>query len=669
MDGWQLHGSLAMDGSSFKHHFYAFILIFLPSIFSTATVMSFSHSSTIPVVDLSNAPYDETETPAMKELSRQVVDALQSSGFLLVRSPFLPLELQQKAMRATQEIFEREHEMNSTSSNFFLNDEDVADDNHRQRNHAALPLSQAEFSRGGIVKHPTDPKAYLMLDCHSRETLEDDLPPTATAQNVQILGEYAEALETVKVQLLECIAVGLELPQKQYLVDLHQTRNSVLRLLHYYKVDGHDAENGDKHHDMDIEDLTGKGLLDEAKASCAEPTIRCKAHSDYGSITLLLIDGTPGLQAFVHGEWVPVPHVPGALTVNIGSLLSEWSQGKLLATLHRVVGDDGDGQNHGKKARTSMAYFADPDPDISTKLNKTGKEKYSTSKTKFISVADYIQYRSGGSGSNREGVQFTAQERGRLEGSSSGHKLATGSSNVTHRTNGSQKKKSDELKPPEPEPPEVVLAAWKAALEVFVHELLYTRKVYPRDSFCKSRFLGTQCHLCRNPGVVSYINDALEVIVPALISEGNSQELVLEIYDQVNMEVFEEYYISFAAHAKRHNGSILQFTAHSLEEVEQEMRDLICSVGTVARCAPTHWPGSVSFKLLLQGIGSIDISKKKTSQLRKAMEEGKWYRASRPDDRESNSKKRRPIYDIPNTGCSFQYQLLQWTEQSCQQEH
>jgi hypothetical protein len=150
------------------------------------------------------------------------------------------------------------------------------------------------------------------------------------------------------------------------------------------------------------------------------------------------------------------PCLSFALIVNIGSLLSKWSQGNLLATLHRVLGDDGDGQNHGKKARTSVAYFADPDPDIATKLIETGKEKDSTSKTKFMSVADYIQYRSGGSGSNREGVQFTAQERGRLQGITSGHKLATGSSNATHKTSGRQKKKSDELKPPEPEPPEVV---------------------------------------------------------------------------------------------------------------------------------------------------------------------------------------------------------------------
>jgi hypothetical protein len=118
---------------------------------------------------------------------------------------------------------------------------------------------------------------------------------------------------------------------------------------------------------------------------------------------------------------------------------------------------------------------------------------------------------------------------------------------------------------------------------------------------------------------VSYINEALEVIFPALISKGNSQELVLEIYDQVNMEVVEEYYISFAAHAKSHNGSVLQFRAHTLEEV---MRELICSVGTVARCAPTHW--------------RMDISKNKTLQLRKAMDEGKWYCASCPEDRESN---------------------------------
>jgi isopenicillin N synthase-like dioxygenase len=126
--------------------------------------------------------------------------------------------------------------------------------------------------------------------------LEEDLPQTATAQNVQIFGEYAEVLERVKVQLLECIAMGLELPKsnvwwiciRRATVCCDCCITTRLKAMMQQTVTNIMTSDWQK--------------ANEAKASCAEPTICCKAHSDYESITLLLIEGTPGLQAFVHGE-------------------------------------------------------------------------------------------------------------------------------------------------------------------------------------------------------------------------------------------------------------------------------------------------------------------------------------------------------------------------------
>jgi 2,4-dihydroxy-1,4-benzoxazin-3-one-glucoside dioxygenase len=65
---------------------------------------------------------------------------------------------------------------------------------------------------------------------------------------------------------------------------------------------------------------------------CPEPhlTFGHKSHTDPGFLTVLLQDGMPGLQVLVdrsggagggRGTWVDVPHVPGALMINIGDLL------------------------------------------------------------------------------------------------------------------------------------------------------------------------------------------------------------------------------------------------------------------------------------------------------------------------------------------------------------
>ncbi len=319
----------------------------------------------LPAADIETVDNDQT----MLEVSNRVVHALQTSGFLLVKSHHLPLDLQQRALETTRQIF------------------------------------RSDDTATSIVQHPTDPKRYLMIDCHSSESMDKDLPASlASPSQAATLVAYADALELVKMKLLQCIALGLSLP-KDFFVKLHQGRNSALRLLHYPS-----AKTQSPGFFMEPTMEAGSAQL---------PIIRCKAHSDYGSCTLLLTDGVPGLQAFVHGEWKDVPHVEGALVVNVGSLLSEWTKGKLLATLHRVVlAVDVDDKDHAASkgnsrptSRTSLAYFADPDPDVSARV--VAEQNIAVS-NEGVSVAEYIQWRSGGTDANRSGVAFSDDEAGRI---------------------------------------------------------------------------------------------------------------------------------------------------------------------------------------------------------------------------------------------------------------
>lgn len=83
-------------------------------------------------------------------------------------------------------------------------------------------------------------------------------------------------------------------------------------------------------------------------------------HTDYGMLTLLSTDGTPGLQICRDKDsrpqlWEDVHHIDGALVVNIGDLLERWTNNVYRSTLHRVliVG----------KERYSVAFFVWPSPD------------------------------------------------------------------------------------------------------------------------------------------------------------------------------------------------------------------------------------------------------------------------------------------------------------------
>lgn len=95
-------------------------------------------------------------------------------------------------------------------------------------------------------------------------------------------------------------------------------------------------------------------------------SIRAGAHSDYGSVTLLFrLPGQAGLEVLQHdNKWAAVPVNPDPsslaeppILVNIGDLLSFWTNGMLKSTVHRVTFSGGE-------ARYSMAYFCHPLDDV-----------------------------------------------------------------------------------------------------------------------------------------------------------------------------------------------------------------------------------------------------------------------------------------------------------------
>lgn len=99
-----------------------------------------------------------------------------------------------------------------------------------------------------------------------------------------------------------------------------------------------------------------------------EKDIRAGAHSDYGSITLLFQrPGQLGLEILTDAEtdsWYPVPVNPTnepelPILVNVGDLLSYWTNWKLKSAIHRVVFP----RDGTREDRYSIAYFCHPVDD------------------------------------------------------------------------------------------------------------------------------------------------------------------------------------------------------------------------------------------------------------------------------------------------------------------
>ncbi|KAI0712195.1 Clavaminate synthase-like protein [Earliella scabrosa] len=104
----------------------------------------------------------------------------------------------------------------------------------------------------------------------------------------------------------------------------------------------------------------------------------CGAHKDYGCLTFLYADPTPGaLQVFLNqpglvvetdsslpaehgieeaGCWINADPIPGCVVCNIGEMWEIWSNGLYKSTLHRVV-------HRGSNYRVSVPFFFEPNFD------------------------------------------------------------------------------------------------------------------------------------------------------------------------------------------------------------------------------------------------------------------------------------------------------------------
>ena len=162
---------------------------------------------------------------------------------------------------------------------------------------------------------------------------------------------YYNAVHALGVGLHEAVATDLEIPTGFFAPEFTEPM-ATLRILAYPPASGEDGEIG------------------------------AGAHTDYGSVTLLMTDGEGGLQVKPRGgDWTDVPHVPGAFVVNIGDCLMRWTNDIYVSTPHRVLPP--------KARRRSIAFFLDPNPDsIVQALPGTGDAKYPP-----ITGADYLRSR------------------------------------------------------------------------------------------------------------------------------------------------------------------------------------------------------------------------------------------------------------------------------------
>ncbi|KAK0124213.1 hypothetical protein ONS95_009192 [Cadophora gregata] len=311
--------------------------------------MAISHGKTagsngqIPVIDISGSLPES-------EVAKQLVDAAATYGFVYVKNEGkdIPVNVIEDVFQLSKSFFKSPIEEKKTCT--------------IQTN-----------NRGWVGMHAEtlDPKTQRMGDFKEAFNLaefikgqpQQPLPP-AFAPHEQQLDTFHKYCHSLMERILALFAIGIEVDHgkggSDWFASRHRSEEEsfcTLRLLYYPPIPpGTDYE--------------------------PEVDIRAGAHSDYGSITLLFQrPGQPGLEIIppstseeAHSErdysnnapWTPVPVLPPGtendpsppILVNIGDLLSYWTNNLFKSTVHRVIfPNQGKG---GGEERYSIAYFGHP---------------------------------------------------------------------------------------------------------------------------------------------------------------------------------------------------------------------------------------------------------------------------------------------------------------------
>jgi isopenicillin N synthase-like dioxygenase len=246
----------------------------------------------LPLVDISRL-----ESPSLADrqaVARDLDRACSQAGFLYIRGSQFDEDVKRRIVARAQAYFALE-EAAKMRSYIGLS-----------CNHSGyVPVGEEQFGTGTIdAKEAYDVNYDYPLHEGRRPLLGPNLWPAMPGFREDVLAYY-DHVTRVGRQLFGALALALGLEERHFEAALRHPP-SQLRLIHYPAQ-------------PDAKDRPGIG-----------------AHTDYECFTLLL-PTAPGLQVVdKQGAWIDVPLIAGTLIMNIGDMMEILSNGRYLATRHRV---------------------------------------------------------------------------------------------------------------------------------------------------------------------------------------------------------------------------------------------------------------------------------------------------------------------------------------------
>ena len=269
----------------------------------------------LPVVDI--GPLYTDDLAAIDSVAEQMGLAAMDSGFLYIENHPISQTLIDDVYGFAERFFSLDYQ---EKLRYYIGDSP----NHR----GFVPVTE----KGDYDDEPSQ-RAYEAFDMSVDMPYSDYLkcgPHPLAGPNVwpelngfrECLSRYFTAIRQLGNRLCNAFEIALDLPPG-FFVRHMQFPTSQLRLIHY---------------------------IPQARP---QRNVNMGAHTDYECFTILHTRQS-GLQILdKNDEWIEAPLIDGAYAVNIGDLMEAWTNGRFVATAHRVVTDGSE--------RFSMPFFVSTD--------------------------------------------------------------------------------------------------------------------------------------------------------------------------------------------------------------------------------------------------------------------------------------------------------------------
>ncbi|WP_442962545.1 isopenicillin N synthase family dioxygenase [Pseudomonas sp.] len=261
----------------------------------------------LPIVDLT--PMASGDQLAKARLGAELRAACEHSGFFYVAGHGVPESLIDQVFAASKSFF----------------DQSMADKQRLSKSFSAA--NRGYEALGGQTLEPGAPPDLKEGFYIGEEVPADDPRVVAGAFNTgpnqwpegvsgfrEVMSEYYDRLLLLSRRIMAALALSLGLPE-DYFNDFCTQPLATLRLLHY-PPQPPKPKPGEK---------------------------GCGAHTDFGGITILLLDDKPGLQVWSAATecWIDANPIPGTFVVNLGDMIARWTNDRYRSTLHRVINTSG----------------------------------------------------------------------------------------------------------------------------------------------------------------------------------------------------------------------------------------------------------------------------------------------------------------------------------------